>query len=284
MTVRFKGKVFIEGILEVVTGLHIGGAKSALDIGGLDLGVIKTAKGQVPFIPGSSFKGKLRSIMAREVGSVATTRKGVGLGELCDEDFPYILDIFGYSGDQNLVSEEDEEGEILELPTSRTPTRLLVPDAYLMVEAFQEHFSQDRDHLASAYTEEKWENTVDRRTGTALNPRQIERVPAGARFSFRLIYNVFDDQEVFTNGEYSEKAKYKCDYHLEQLRKALRILEDDYLGGNGSRGYGRISFPNVTLRIKTLQDYEQGTKGSVLSTPYWDSGDALNIYETHFQQ
>lgn len=202
-------KVFISGKIIAVTGLHIGGSKTALDIGGIDLNVIKTAKG-VPFIPGSSLKGKLRTILAREAGSATV-----------DEDSVLIKEIFGDANDKN------EKGR---------SARLIVRDAFL-----DNDFKKKFHELDLEYTEIKWENTINRKTGTAEHPRQLERVPAGAEFSYSFIYNVFDD-----------KKKVE---HLKEIIKAMKILEDDYLGGQGSRGYGQVKFSNVTIEFKTIDDY-----------------------------
>jgi CRISPR-associated protein Csm3 len=206
-------KVFISGNIVAVTGLHIGGSKTALDIGGVDLNVIKTAKG-VPYIPGSSIKGKLRTILAREAGSA---------NEQGDPDI--VKEIFGLPSD-------GPDG---------FPARLIVRDAFLV----EDHFNNTFSELDFDYSEVKWENTIDRVTGTA-NPRQIERVPAGAVFSFTFIYNVFDDK--------------KKKVHLDEIIKAMKILEDDYLGGQGSRGYGQIKFSKVVIEVKTIAEYKNDTQ------------------------
>ena len=212
-------KVFISGKIVAKTGLHIGGSKTALDIGGVDLNVIKTAKG-VPFIPGSSIKGKLRTILAREYGSIDVK-----------EDSEIIKEIFGAANDKN----EQENNAKKE---NGIPARLIVRDAFLL----ESHFNNTFNDLELEYTEIKWENSINRKTGTAEHPRQLERVPAGAEFSFSFIYNVFDDG--------------KKEEHLKELIKAMKILEDDYLGGQGSRGYGQIKFSNVAIEVKTIADYK----------------------------
>jgi CRISPR-associated protein Csm3 len=204
-------KVFISGKIVAVTGLHIGGSKTALDIGGVDSNVIKTAKG-VPYIPGSSIKGKLRTILAREAGSAN------------EQDDPDIVkQIFGLPNDGS----------------DGVPARLIVRDAFLL----ENHFNSTFSALDFDYSEVKWENTIDRVTGEA-NPRQIERVPAGAEFAFTFIYNVFDDV--------------KKEDHLKEIIKAMKILEDDYLGGQGSRGYGQISFPkeHISITKKNIAEYK----------------------------
>lgn len=211
-------KVFISGKIVAETGLHIGGSKTTLDIGGVDLNVIKTAQG-VPFIPGSSLKGKLRTILAREYGSTDVK-----------DDPETIKEIFG------AANEKSEQGGNVKKENG-IPARLIVRDAFLL----ESHFEDTFNDLELVYTEIKWENTIIRKTGTAEHPRQLERVPAGAQFAFSFIYNVFDDG--------------KKDKHLKEIIKAMKILEDDYLGGQGSRGYGQIKFSNVSIEVKTIADY-----------------------------
>jgi CRISPR-associated protein Csm3 len=111
----------------------------------------------------------------------------------------------------------------------------------------------DFKELELDYTESKWENTIDRKSGTAGNPRQIERVPAEAIFSFEIVYDIYDDKK---------NNKFKKEIHLEEIKKALRLLQDDYLGGSGSRGYGKIVFENLSAVEKTIKNYEEGNKGT----------------------
>lgn len=223
---KLISKVIITGKIEAKTGLHIGGSKTSMDIGGIDLNVIKTASG-VPFIPGSSLKGKLRSILAREEGSESVSTDG-----------ETIMALFGFAGDQN-----GKESSI---------TRLLVRDAFLDVDDFEMKKKNNQfSDLDLPYSEGKWENTINRKTGTAEHPRQLERVPAGTLFSFEIIYNQFDDN--------------KEPVHLLELKKAIKILEDDYLGGQGSRGYGKVKFAGVTFIRKTVEDYEKNRPGQILN-------------------
>lgn len=246
---KFIGKVFITGKITAKTGLHVGGSKTSLDIGGIPLNVIKTANG-LPFIPGSSLKGKLRSILAREEGSTGIgSEKYLPPNAITDRQFPYIIELFGDANDKITDG----------TPSFVTPARLIVRDAMLD----EDHFHANRSTLFSElddefFTESKWENTIKRMTGTAINPRQLERVPAGAKFDFEIIYNVFDDQ--------------KRDSHLNHLIKAIRILEDDYLGGQGSRGCGKICFDNVTITTKSIDDYLGDNKRRALKGLTFSSG------------
>ncbi len=236
---KLKGKYFIKGQIKAITGLHIGGSKTALDIGGIDLNVIKTAEG-IPYIPGSSLKGKLRSMLAKEQGSMDVK-----------EDEKNIREIFGFPPKQ-----KNKDGE--EIPAEQT--RLLVRDSFLNNENKEKMESKEGDfsELELDYTEGKWENTIDRKSGTAGNPRQIERVPAGAIFDFEMIYDVYDDD--------------KKEGHLKEIKKAMRLLQDDYLGGSGSRGYGKIEFGSFDEKgnwkkgkiievFKSIEDYVNDKDG-----------------------
>ena len=86
------------------------------------------------------------------------------------------------------------------------------------------------------YTEIKYENTIDRATGIA-NPRQQERVPAGSEFDFKIVYNIEKLEEINED--------------MQNILLMIDILEDDYLGGHGTRGYGRVKFKDFSLDIKT---------------------------------
>ncbi len=234
---KLIGKIFITGKIKLETGLHIGGSKTALDIGGIDLNVIKTSEG-VPFIPGSSLKGKMRTLLAIENNSYDVK-----------DDPEFIKEIFGEAPSQN------SEGKI---------TRLLVRDAFMdddirkKIENREGEFSE----LEMEYTETKWENTIDRKSGTAQHPRQLERVPAGAIFNFEFVYNEFDDN--------------KTNSHLQQIIKAMRLLEDDYIGGSGSRGYGKIKFQDVKFFKKDIKNYENQNIRTELTKYKWETNESNN--------
>ena len=188
-------KLIITTELEVLTGLHIGGSSDNVEIGGIDNPVIKvgTKNGQ-PYIPGSSLKGKIRSLLEQIAGSA-----NVGGN-------PEINNLFGYS-------------------ENKIPSKLLVRDAYLK----NDEELKNNDFLDMPYTESKWENVIDRIKGTAEHPRQMERIPAEAKFNIEFVVNVWDNDE---DGIKS----------LDLLKNGIKVLENDYLGGSGTRGYGKVSF------------------------------------------
>lgn len=225
---KLLAKFFIEGIIRVKTGLHIGGDKSSLDIGAIDSNVIKDENGN-PYIPGSSLKGKLRSMLAKITGSMkvdddlAHSRKGDGVD---------ITGLFGHpgKGKGETTDSEDQtsfEGDI---------TRLQVRDAFVV----------DTDYVE---TEIKWENTINRLVGIA-NPRQLERVPPNTQFAFTFVYDCYDDA-LPTDG--SSRDYY---HHIKAITTAMRLLQDDYLGGSGTRGYGNIDFEHVALKIRPIAYYQ----------------------------
>lgn len=219
--------MFLNGKIRALTGLHIGGSKTDVAIGDIDNCVIKTAEG-IPYIPGSSLKGKVRSLLEKREGK-----------ELCNCSSCNICVIFGNMANKRLV----ETG----------PTRLIVRDCHMTEETRRKMENREGKfrNLDLTYTESKWENVIDRITSKAEHPRQTERVPQGAEFEFQMIFNIMEEQDV---------------NRFEYLFLGLNLLEDDYLGGNGSRGYGRIAFEDLKIGIKTIADYEGSNEMHVLYT------------------
>jgi len=199
-----KGKVIIEGKIEVLTGLHIGTSGDFSAIGAVDNIVIRDTVTNKPMIPGSSLKGKMRYLLARTKYNTSIELKNI------KEEHESIKRLFG-SSDPVVVS------------------RLQFQDSLLAVKNF------GKVDFDLPYTEIKYENTIDRATGEA-NPRQQERVPAGSEFDFKLVYNVEK------TDEFEEDMK--------NILLMMEVLEDDYLGGHGTRGYGRIKFKNLKLNKK----------------------------------
>ena len=178
----FLGKLVLEGEIQCQTGLHIGAGKGSLEIGGADNPVVKDAFG-IPYIPGSSLRGRLRSLLEQTLGLAVpnelvylSKRKGqevrIHQSDRPDDD---ICVLFG----RNPGRVEKRSGEAIESPRA-TPARLTVYDAPLLVDSIT---PQMRENLDDELTEVKSENAVDRITSQA-NPRTLERVPAGRPLSF----------------------------------------------------------------------------------------------------
>jgi len=212
----------LKGTIVLKSGLHIGSGNMEMHIGGTDSPVIKHPHTLEPYIPGSSLKGKVRSLLEMESGLMIHTKGDVVSSKILSEvknnptlkdKCEAILKIFGSSG----ADREDETGF--------GPTRVSFADCYLNSEWKKK--AMDNRWLL---TEEKSENTIDRIRGTVAGagPRFIERVPEGTKFRFLVTFKILQegDEELFD----------------EVLLKGLKLLEMDALGGNGSRGYGRIAF------------------------------------------
>ncbi len=239
-TINLHGRVFIRGDIRTLTGLHIGGAQTGLAIGGIDNVVIRDPRTNRPYIPGSSLKGKMRSLAEKLTGAPQNQSIGkdvkIHIAKGAEEYRKFWVNpIFGVPADEGWIA---------------APTRLIVRDV-VMSEASAEEL--DKISQADLYTEVKWEAAIDRVT-SAATPRQMERVPAGVIFSpFEMVYSVYkipDDLDNF--------------YHILEC---MQLLEDDYLGGQGTRGSGKIRFENVAISIRISDDYGReevyATAGSV---------------------
>lgn len=211
----------LNGELEVLTGLHIGAGDDVMKIGGVSNSVIKDANSNEPYIPGSSIKGKMRSLLEWHYGLVNIGRDDEDEGKpfsskylnhpsfpkdtILIQDAENILKLFG---DAN--AEEDRPNYGI--------TRLSFSDCEIV------------KNEAIKNTESKYENVIDRTNGTAKHPRQTERVCKGVKFKYSISLKIFEQDD-------EKKLK-------DIVKNGLELIENDYLGGNGTRGYGRVSFSN----------------------------------------
>lgn len=215
----FKENFVIKGKLVCETGLHIGGANNAINIGGADNILIRDSVSDLPFIPGSSLKGKLRSLFELNDKESAQSVMKNG-GNPATDDNSKAVKIFGVSADNNKAL--------------NFPTRLIVRDSFPTEESI-ELWNKQEDIVRGA--ELKDENKLNRIT-SAATPRSIERIPKGSVFAFEFIFSVYEEDEDNLMGVF----------------EAMRLLEDNYLGGSGSRGYGKVKFANISI-TKRGQDY-----------------------------
>lgn len=207
MDIQLKKKIIYTGSITLKTGLHIGGTNAALNIGGPDKFVVRNPINNIPYIPGSSLKGKMRCLVEIANGETNSGRPSNNPNSKAGS-------LFGISGDT----------------TNSKPSRLIVRDSELDINAC------DFSNTDLPYTESKTEVAIDRVTAKA-NPRTFERVPAGAKFKLNMVLNIFE-------GENEEELK-------ATLKQAIQLLEDDYLGGHGSRGYGQVKFEGLKEESKT---------------------------------
>lgn len=230
----------VTATLELVTGLRIGAGDSEMHIGGVDNTVIKHPHTQSPYIPGSSLKGKMRSLLEWRSGAVrpealdwSDYQKTTGSVQT---EVKRILQLFGISGDNKLGKEMEALG----------PTRISFWDCNLKKE-WADQVREDNFSL----TEVKSENRINRISGVAEHPRQTERVPAGAQFDFRLSV---------------KKLAGDGDDLLTTVLQGLKLLELDSVGGSGSRGYGKVKFVGLQIdgvdaqaRLNAIQPFDRAT-------------------------
>lgn len=220
----------ITGRIRLESGLHIGAGDTELRIGGTDNPVVKHPHTNEPYIPGSSLKGKMRSLLEMKSGLLTKAGNGKPLSvsilkkDLSDKEKKEamsILKIFGVSG------ADDQETQQIGI------SRASFADCSLN--------QQSRETVAAgnwSFFEVKSENSIDRIKGVAENPRFTERVVSGLAFDFSITLKVMDGDEDLQN----------------LLLKGLKLLEHDALGGSGSRGYGRVKFELDNPELK--QKYE----------------------------
>ncbi len=192
------GKIQITGTLEVVTGMHIGGSTAFAAIGAVDAPIVRDVRTNLPMIPGSSIKGKMRTLLSKEFNEML-----VEPNDDCDR----IARLFGTAKKGNVKR-----------------SRLLFTDMVL------DNEEELRKLGLQSMTEVKFENTINRKTAVA-NPRQIERAVRGSLFALDIMYEAEVEEEIFED--------------MQTFCEGLKLLQYDYLGGNGSRGYGKVRFSDL---------------------------------------
>jgi len=238
--IRLAGRIFLEMDIRAVTGLRIGGSPAALAIGGMDNPVIRDPLTQRPYIPGSSLRGKMRSLWEKQTGAPQDKKlqgDKVRIHMLesknpADYANDRVCRIFGVAGESN----------------PPTPTRLIVHDCFLSAGSITQ---LEQARTDQPYTETKWEAVIDRITSAAM-PRQMERVPAGAVFAdARLVYSVFSYS---VPGAPAHNSSDDVGWFFDVIQ-ILQLVEDDYLGSAGSRGSGRVRFENIRLSLRLSSKY-----------------------------
>lgn len=232
---KFEGNYIIKAKLKCITGLHIGGSKEKFEIGGIDNPVIKTnfsitlpdgrhIKEGMPYIPGSSLKGKIRALLEWQYDMVEPVMEDGKLkkSKVNHGKKPDIPIIFG-------VGNSDKN-------TPPQPTRVKFNDSYPTADTINRWQEELGENI---YTEDKIENSIDRITSSA-NPRHQERVPAGSEFEIEIVFKVF-------NPEDHKRLLY--------VLEGMKLLEDDFLGGGGSRGNGRVKFEDICIVFRDKNYY-----------------------------
>ena len=246
-TIQLKGRIFLTFDIETKSGLHIGGSDEGISIGGVDKTVIRDKLTNRPYIPGSALRGKVRSLLEKYTGAIQNNPIGsnvrihsCGAGinpndekgqEQAAQDYQKcdVCQVFGVPGERKFSS----------------PTRLIVRDVQMSDDSAQE-LNELRTDLP--YTEVKTEVAIDRVT-SAASPRQMERTPAGVVFKeAEMIYSLYEGDGIESSRD-MERFKF--------VITGLQLLEDDYLGGLGSRGSGKIKLNNIKVKVKSGKNYDK---------------------------
>lgn len=231
-TIQLSGRVFIAFDIKAVTGMHIGGTEAGIEIGGVDKTIIRDKLTNRPYVPGSSLRGKMRSLLEKYNGLAQNQRIGQGFIHSCQNNVDYatcnVCQVFGVPGER----------------TFGAPTRLIVRDVH-MSDAEAARIEQDaRTDLP--YTEVKTEVSIDRVT-SAANPRQMERAVAGTVFGpAEMVYSIYSGAGC---DPLQDVAR------LRTVVEGLQLLEDDYLGGLGSRGSGKVRLQDIKIMVRSQNGY-----------------------------
>jgi len=234
--IYLRGVLEIEAVIHCVTGLRIGSGPEVMEIGGVENVVVRDPLTRLPYIPGSALKGAMRShyelFSDKPINHVVVKSGEKKLPiriHLCGNPDCEICRVFGRTPEK--IYEGDSQADENMIYT----TRLKVDDAYPTIETIEKWES-----FLPGGVEVKWENVLDRLTSQA-NPRQVERVPAGSEFNVKMSYKVFDEKDVD---------------NIRVVVRSMKLVEDDYLGGYGSRGYGRVRFKNISATLKKREYYD----------------------------
>ena len=221
---KLIGHRVMRGILTCVTGLRIGGSKESQEIGGTDNPILRHPITHLPYIPGSSLKGKVRSLLEQKhrPNVMKDRREGGTEGKPCDCGGCDVCRVFGCASARN----------------TKSTTRVIFRDC-LITEASLKILEDAREEMGVPYSETKTEVLIDRRTGLSygrIGPRTQERIPEGTQFDLEIVLRVFEGDDVEDDTKF--------------INEGLVLLQDDTLGGSGSRGYGKASINIPKENIK----------------------------------
>jgi CRISPR-associated protein Csm3 len=223
----------ITGEIECITGLHIGSSADIMEIGGMDNPIIKHPITGFPYVPGSAQRGPPRSLLEIKYGLFDKT-PGQFYGTVhkwCGDRNCFMCRMYGTSAPM----------------TNLGPTRLLYRDANLTADS-AEILKKLKREKGLPYSEEKYENSINRVDGTAV-PRSIERVPSGMKFDMEIVYGIYDVD--------NDSGKVDID-NIKYIKEGLKLVEIIGLGGSKVRGSGKVKFNNLKIfdtTDLTLEDF-----------------------------
>ena len=227
----FKNRLEITGILTTVTALRISAGRSTEPIGS-DLPVIKDALGK-PLIPGSSFKGALRSRLESFLRGIDPNRTEDPANYTSSTRNNQVKNLkVKYKNDDLILTQEligitDDIGSLFGTPWMAS--KFQVRDLTVQPDAWFGQY-QERDGVA-----------IDRDTETAADGKlyDYQVVPAGTPFDFKAVV---------------ENAH---DWELGLLMIGLHQFEKEQipLGGGRSRGLGVVKLEIDKMRWVDVENH-----------------------------
>lgn len=233
----FKENYIITGTIVCESGLHIGGSSDTVDIGGSDNPVIRDVITGKPYIPGSSLKGKLRSLLelSDKKSSQSVIDNNKNGNSISTDENCIAVQLFGTTPKDN--TEID--------PNKSYQTRTIIRDSFPTKDTVEKW--ENSDELFNG-VEIKWENTINRITSEA-KPRNIERIPRGSEFNLEIIFSTYSDDE---------------SKNIVKLLESMMLLENNYLGGSGSRGSGQVRFKDILITKRGIDYYTKDAEEIVI--------------------
>ena len=231
----FRENYLITGTIVCESGLHIGGSSDSVDIGGSDNPVIRDVITGHPYIPGSSLKGKLRSLLELSDKQSSECVKN-NKGKVASDENCIAVQLFGTIPKEDVKSEDNVSYQ----------TRTIIRDSLPTEETIVKWENADELYAGS---EIKWENTINRITSEA-KPRNIERIPRGSEFNLEIIFSTYAE------GDYD---------NLTKLFESMQLLENNYLGGSGSRGSGQIKFKDIKIVKRNIKFYTEDADEEIIA-------------------
>jgi len=255
------------------TGLLIRSPIAKVTIGGKDTETMIATKKyivnnkehyiDVPYIPGSSIKGRIRSLLELYMGiplcfdgKILMHRREYPPSK-CDSLEYELDDLFGFPSFQlskllkDIKEEKDVENKkkkheyLKKFINIVAPTRLMVEDIFPSNDYVKELLSVNDFISKEDFLEEKSENRIDRIT-SAADPRFIMRIKPDIEFEGKMKILIFD-----VDIQKSDNGKTRLERYLDLLFTGMKLVEDTYLGGSGTRGYGKVEFRDIKITLKT---------------------------------
>ncbi|MCD6417919.1 type III-A CRISPR-associated RAMP protein Csm3 [bacterium] len=251
MSTKLIANIIIPLRITAETGLHIGTSNDDYEIGGMDNPIIRyfqkdtyESKGSYPYIPGSSLKGKMRSLMEWVEEKIDEK----GQPHNCQKINCPVCRIFGSSA----ASNNKENSDAIK---KRGPSRLIVRDLF-PDEGTRKFMDSLEENEGLPKVEVKHENSLNRLTAEAT-PRPQERVPVGSRFEGELVYSIYSIDEAKNDDESAADGTLDIEY-LGKVIEVLRLIEDSFLGGGGTRGSGKVKIEIATPALRLAEEYKNG--------------------------